>query len=317
MNVEQQETFEAYKRAVFLGSKQLGLNVFKSLFQKTPNLQWLIIHPDDELDERSNLIDFRNFAKEVDLEFYVTNSAKNTSEILQLIKPDIGVVCGWYWLLDKIDLEKIRGGLWGIHNSLLPRYRGGSPLVWSIIQGDEFVGSTIFKISDGLDNGPILHQIKFRMEDSDNISTVLHKIERILISEFPAKWFELISNDVELLTQDEENASYCGQRIIKDGLIDWSKSSKSVNDFIRALVPPYPCAFSFLKGERVEVLESKIHNGIFHGTPGQILKRELKSVVVSCGNNTAIEILKLRVGGIEIPPNQIVKSIGWRFEVSS
>ena len=307
---------EDYKTAVFLGSKQLGLSVFKSIFLKTPNLKWIIIHPDDELDERSKLGEFRDFAKEMGLEFLVTPSAKTTSKILIRINPDIGIVCGWYWLLEEHTLESIRGGLWGIHNSLLPKYRGGSPLVWSILEGDEFVGTTVFRISSGLDSGPILHQIRFRIEDSDDISTALLNIENRLVAELPFKWFELISNKAELTYQDEKNATFCGQRTVEDGLIEWRDNAKTIHNFIRAQAPPYPCAYSFLAGERVEITKSKLFDGIFHGTPGQVLSRNLKSVIVSCGENTAIEILELRVGDVIKDPNQVANSIRLRFKDS-
>jgi methionyl-tRNA formyltransferase len=316
MTLEPRVLNEDYKTAVFLGSKRLGLNIFKSILAQTPNIKWTIIHPDDELDERSKLGDFRNFARETGIELLVSPSAKTASTILHRINPDIGIVCGWYWLLDENILESIKGGLWGIHNSLLPRYRGGSPLVWSILEGDEYVGATVFKISSGLDNGPILHQVRFRMKDTDDISTALLNIENGLVAELPRKWLELISNKVELTHQDEKDATFCGQRSEEDGLIDWGNNARSIHNFIRAQAPPYPSAFSFLAGEKVEILKSKLFDGIFYGTPGQVLSRSSMSIVVSCGENTAIEILELRIGDLVKAPNKVANSIRLRFKDS-
>jgi methionyl-tRNA formyltransferase len=316
MTFKPQVPIQGYKNAVFLGSKDFGLNIFKAIFSQTPNLNWVVLHPEDSSDERSSLSEFRKFANEMNLELLIPSSSTETGKILKRIKADIGIVCGWYWLLNEEVLTSIRGGLWGIHNSLLPKYRGSSPLVWSMMNGDKYVGSTIFKISKGLDDGPILHQIRLEIDDNDDISQVLLKIQRRLVDEIPHRWVDLFINKVKLEYQNENEASFCGQRIADDGLIDWEKDAKTIHNFIRAQAPPYPGAFSFLEGEKVEFLKSRLFDGIFHGSPGQILRRDTISIVVSCGNRTAIEILELRMNGTIKVPNQVANSIRLRFSNS-
>ena len=222
-------------------------------------------------------------------------------------------MCGWYWLFDSSVLHFFDFGLWGIHNSLLPKYRGGAPLVWSIINGDHLVGSTIFKISEGLDDGEILHQVKIKNEFNDDISILLSKIEDKLINDLPHYWRLLLSNTAVLKKQDAYKATYCGQRTNLDGLINWSQGAEDVHNFIRAQVSPYPCAFSYLFEEKIYFLQSKVIKITYYGTPGQILKINNSSVYISCGNETVIEVFKIISCGTVYAANQILNSLRFRL----
>ncbi|WP_217425598.1 methionyl-tRNA formyltransferase, partial [Magnetospirillum sp. SS-4] len=222
-------------------------------------------------------------------------------------------VCGWYRLLDNEILSLAPNGMWGVHNSLLPKYRGGSPLVWSIINGDDTVGSTVFKISEGVDNGEILFQISITNNTNDDIKSLLNKIESALTRELPRKWESLVTGQAQLSIQDENKATYCGQRIEDDGQIDWYKNSKEIHNFIRAQSDPYPCAFTYYKRSKIHILSSNIIEITYHGTPGQVLRRDTDSITVACGNSSAIIITRIRVDNVIYNPNSLITSTTDRF----
>ena len=295
--------------AVFLGSKKLGLAIIKSLIGISPEIKWTIIHPDDSDDPRSNLKDFQTFAKLQKLDLKIVPSSAATKQLLFDIKPDIGIVSGWYTLLDYTTLSYVKKGLWGIHNSLLPKYRGCSPLVWSIINGDLSVGCSVFRISEGMDDGEIAHQVIVDNTSDDDIHSILNKIESKLILELPSVWQTLLFGEGSFISQFESEATYCGQRVACDGLIDWRQPAEYIHNFIKAQSRPYPCAFSYLNGEKVLFLKSRSNELQYFGTPGQVLKRNLDSVLVSCGNNTAIEILRIEVNNKEVNVVDMFRSI--------
>jgi len=301
------------KKAVFLGSKDLGLSILETLCNHSQNIKWTIIHPDDRKDARSNLKGFQSFARTCNLDMMISSSAEMTKQMLADLKPDIGFVCGWYWLLDSEVLSRVPNGLWGIHNSLLPKYRGGAPLVWSIINGDQVVGSSVFKISEGMDDGDILYQIIVENNKEDDASTLLRKIEEKLVAQLPEKWGQLISGIPSLLTQNDDEATYCGQRAEADGLIDWSKTASELYDFIRAQTRPYPCAFSSLNGKTVRFLKSRVHPRKYFGTPGQVLRVNDGPVIISCGGHTALEIIEVFVDGNVALPSSVLKSVQYRL----
>lgn len=307
------DTQQVICHAVFLGSKSLGLNILKSLYSNSPNIKWTIVHPNDSDDARSTLIDFQNFARLCDLDILISASSATTKQILADFKFDIGFVCGWYSLLDSEALSFVPNGLWGIHNSLLPKYRGGSPLVWSIMNGDAFVGSSIFKLTEGMDTGDLLLQVEVENKISDDIQSLLNKIENKLLAELPNKWISLINGEAHLSAQNEQSATYCGQRTEEDGLIKWEKSATEIHNFIKAQSPPYPCAYSFLVENKILFHKSNPSALIYDGTPGQILRRTDTSVLVACGNRTALEILEISVNGKQSIPTTFIRSIKQRF----
>lgn len=302
------------KTCVFLGSKALGLSVLKSLYAHSQHLRWVIIHPDDTSDSRSCLSDFNNFARLCDLDIMVAASASAARQMILDSGADIGFVCGWYWLLDAELLEAVPQGLWGAHNSLLPLYRGNAPLVWSIINGDAEVGCTVFRISRGMDDGQVLHQVRVSNSETETVGSLLPKIEERLLEELPSKWAALLDGQADLRNQDETAATYCGMRTPDDGLIDWKKPAREVHDFIRAQSDPYPCAFSYLSGEKVCFVKSRVFPATFFGTPGQVLQRNKDSVLIACGRNTALEVLAVRMKDQDVMPSQAIRSLKSRFD---
>jgi len=243
----------------------------------------------------------------------VCPSASAAHARINEIRPDIGFVCGWYWLLDASTLGLVRSGLWGIHNSLLPKYRGGAPLVWAIMNGDRVVGSTVFRISSGMDDGPVLHQVRVSLRQEQTVADALTLIEQKLLEELPAKWKQLLRGTPSVRAQREKNATYCGQRTEEDGAIDWHASASKIHNFIRAQTPPYPGAFSYWQKERITILRSKVFAGTYFGTPGQILRRTHEALIVACGENTAIEILLVSMQGQKRIASEIITSVRERF----
>lgn len=304
------------KKAVFLGSKKLGLEIFRLLHEISSGVEWLVLHPNDISDVRSFEGFFLTYCQEKNINFQSVKKVSEAKAAVEEFRPTIGFVSGWYWLLDNQFLSYFNSGLWGLHNSLLPKYRGCSPLVWSIINGDSEVGATLFKISNGMDDGDMAHQFVVTNSSEDNISSILNKIEAIVIRDLPLIWPGLLNNSIALVKQDSSRATYCSQRTPEDGIINWNKNANEIHNFIRAQSPPYPCAFSYLCDKKLSLCESIVYDGVFFGSPGQIIRRSENYVIVSCGSNSAIEIRSIHVDDEKIPSGKIIKSIKNRFNNS-
>ena len=249
-----------------------------------------------------------------DLNLLIANSRAASTEMLRDFAPDVVFVCGWYWLIEKSALDRVPLGVFGIHNSLLPKYRGGAPLVWSIINGDPVLGASVFRFATGIDDGDILLQVRVMNEPYDNVATILEKIETALLMELPSSWKNLLKESATLSKQDEASATYCGQRLPEDRLIDWRNDARKIHDFIRAQSPPYPGAFSYLGGNKVTVLRTELDRRVFYGTPGQVLLRQEPNLLVACGSCTALLICELSVDDVVYVPSQLVRSISGRFD---
>jgi methionyl-tRNA formyltransferase len=225
------------------------------------------------------------------------------------------MVCGWYWLLDAETVSVAPMGFYGVHTSLLPEYRGGSPLIWSIINGDAEVGATVFRLASGVDDGEILHQVRVLNLAEDNVGTILEKIERGMVDTLPAKWRLLLAGRAELMQQDHARATFCGQRAPRDGRIDWTLPATRVHNFIRAQTAPYPGAFDHLDGKKIVFLKTAVDDRHYFGTPGQVLQRSKNNVLISCGSSSAISVLELEVDGSRVSPSKALPSVTSRLGI--
>ena len=295
-------------RAWFLGSKGFGLSVAQILVASSVDVSWTLVHPDDRADSRSALPSFEAFAQKIGAKFTVTDQPEVLQTLFSESGAEIAVVCGWYRLLAQQFIERFPLGVFGLHNSLLPKYRGGAPLVWSIFEGEPIIGSTFFKIGRGMDDGPIALQIKVTNNHEDHIGSLLGKIETQLLAQMGPVFANLMHGKAALQAQDESQATYCGLRRPCDGEIDWSWTAQRVHNFVRAQSDPYPGAFTWNEVKRISVLSGRPDTRRFFGTPGQVLERSSNGVVIACGESTAFIVQRTRIGNQGISPHHALTS---------
>jgi len=145
-----------------------------------------------------------------------------------------------------------------MHASLLPKYRGGAPLVWAMINGEEKSGLTFFYLEDGVDNGDVISQKEISIEESDYISDLIDKTTAAALEIIDESIPSLAENRAPRIRQDESQATYVPQRKPEDGKIDWSWDARRIKNFIRAQSKPYPGAFTEINGKKVTIWNADI-----------------------------------------------------------
>ena len=299
--------------AVFLGSKKFGLNLFKTLYETDSTISWTVLCPPDLNDTRTYFSEFQEYAKMKNLDLLTPNSPAMIEQYVLDNKPDVMVVCGYYRLLSERLLDNVTLGVWGIHNSLLPKYRGGSPLVWQLINREKVIGSSLFKFSSGMDDGVILDQVKIENADTMTIGEASDSIEQAWISKVPNIWKDFCKGNINPVAQNNSEASYCAQRQESDGLIDWARNAKDVDAFIRAQDLPYPRAFFKIDEKIVRVVNHSVDARKIYGACGQVFQIIDNRVVICCGDSTAIQISKVLIDGKVVDASQILHSIKIRL----
>lgn len=276
--------------AVFMGSKPFGLAILKALVTAEPSLKWQIIHPDDTPDPRSNFLAFQEFSEEAGVPLTRVQNRGEAERLIAASVYDVGFVCGWYWLLADDIVGPDAPPVYGIHNSLLPRYRGGAPLVWSIMNGEPEVGGSLFRLTSGMDDGDIALQVKVPVTQDSDIKSILKQIELAFLEGIPTVWQEIVSGRANLTKQNHSLATYCAQRRPEDGQVNWSDYAQNIHDFIRAQSEPYPCAFTFCDANKIYLDRSEVFPACYCGRPGQIVERKPTAITVIAGGSTAIRI---------------------------
>ena len=195
---------------------------------------------------------------------------------LNRCRPDLVLVLGWYYMIPKKARKMPKFGTLGIHASLLPKYRGGAPIPWAIINGETKTGVTLFSIEDGVDNGDIVAQESFSIEEYDDCRTVYNKATKASLEILREYLPKITGEKVRYTKQREDEASYFPQRSPEDGEIDWSDSTKSIYNFVRAQTRPYPGAFSFIGGRKVMIWSVRKASKLVtrRMPPGRVLKIE-------------------------------------------
>jgi methionyl-tRNA formyltransferase len=138
-----------------------------------------------------------------------------------------------------------------VHGGLLPEYRGGHVMNWAIANGELETGVTLAHLDAGIDTGPVIAQRRFPIEWHDDAASIRERLKRegqILLETW---WAAIESGTAPRAAQDESKARYYRMRAVDDGLVDWTQSSVAIYNLVRALVAPWPGAFSTIDGTRV------------------------------------------------------------------
>ena len=173
-------------------------------------------------------------------------------------RPELFVVMGWYHLIPARVRALAPLGAVGIHWSLLPKYRGGSPLVWAIINGETETGASLFYMEDRIDAGKIVAQASVPIAAHEIVGDLIEKlnaISRKLVSEHVPR---ILNGTAAAWEQDESAATFFPPRAPEDGRIDWQWPARRVYDFIRAQTLPYPCAFTHHVGHKIKIVRATL-----------------------------------------------------------
>ncbi len=176
---------------------------------------------------------------------------------VEALKPDILVVFAFGKIFGPKFLSLFKMGGINVHPSLLPKYRGSSPILSAILNGDKESGITVQKVALKMDTGDILKQISFPLtgtETTGSLSGYVARESAPLVAEV-LKCME--RGCIEPVPQDESAATYCTMISKDDGLIDWNESCGVIERKIRAF-DPWPGSFTFLGDKKLNILKAHI-----------------------------------------------------------
>ena len=196
-------------------------------------------------------------------------------EPLRALRPDLIFVSGWYHLLPGAMLAIPQQGIIGLHPSLLPKYRGGAPLTWAIINGETQAGITLFHLGRGVDDGDIIGQERVAIGPDDTIATVYEQVNQSAVRLVRAMVPRLRQGTAPRIPQDASQASVFPQRAPEDGVIDWSWPARRIHDWVRAQTRPYPGAYTSLDDQRWMIWSTAVLDGpeaLPHAPPGSIVR---------------------------------------------
>ncbi len=214
-------------------------------------------------------------------------------EDLKNLAPDLMITCAFGQILSKEILDIPKMGVINIHASLLPKYRGASPIHYAILNGDTQTGITIMKTDVGIDTGDVMFSEKLTIGDNETCGQLFHRLS-ILGADCIEKALDLIDNNKAVFTpQDDKKATFTKIIVKQDALIDWKKSAKEVFNQVRAFNPS-PIAYTFYNEEPFKVYECEVCDG--NGKAGEVIAND-KQLIVACGEGAVKLKIVQKAGG--------------------
>lgn len=221
---------------------------------------------------------------------------KQNIEELEKYEADVIVVAAFGQILPKEVLDMPKYGCINVHASLLPKYRGASPIQWAILNGDDETGVTTMQMDIGLDDGDILLQKKVPISSEDTGGSLFDKLSKVGADLLVETLHRIEKNDIVRIPQDDEKATHVGL-IKKDfGILSFDEENKYILNKIRAL-NPWPSAFTFYKDKMVKIWKAKSVSFNNKGYEYGDLVVENKDELLVVTRNGAISILELQEEG--------------------
>jgi len=218
-------------------------------------------------------------------------------EELRSFNADIFVTCAYGQILSQEIIDIPEHGIINIHASLLPKYRGAAPIQWSIINGDRYTGVTIMKTEAGVDTGDMLLQKSVEIGERETAGELFDRLS-VLGADLIVEALDVIeAGQAKYVPQDNALATHVKMLSKEDGLIDWSRSARTVFNLVRGM-SPWPCAFTKYNGKTIKIWGVEIYredggNERF----GEVLTSDIKAgITVSCGTGS-IKITELQLEG--------------------
>jgi methionyl-tRNA formyltransferase len=172
-------------------------------------------------------------------------------------------------------------------------------------------------MDDELDAGDIVVQRAVAVEPTDTATDLFHKTVDLIAPVTVGALGRIAAGETEFTKQDRSQASFFHKRSAEDIRIDWSWPAEDLERLVRAQSAPYPSAFTYHKGKRLEILAAVVSEGRYGGTPGRIFYREGDGVVIVAGadarngRNHGLAITRVRTeDGEEIPATDYFRSMG-------
>jgi UDP-4-amino-4-deoxy-L-arabinose formyltransferase/UDP-glucuronic acid dehydrogenase (UDP-4-keto-hexauronic acid decarboxylating) len=205
---------------------------------------------------------------------------------------DLMFAVSWRFMVPAKVYQRPRLGTFVFHDSLLPTYRGFSPTVWSIINGEDHTGVTLFEIADGVDEGDIIAQQSVPIAPDDTIAVVMERVTQTYLDILAQNLENLLMNKVLRHPQNHDLATYTCKRLPEDNRIDWTAPTAAIFNLIRATTAPYPGAYAYLGDQKLRVWSAKRLLNARHyvgAIPGRVVEIQSgKGAIVLTGDGSIL-----------------------------
>ncbi|KPJ22564.1 methionyl-tRNA formyltransferase [Streptococcus phocae] len=303
-------------KIIFMGTPEFSATVLRGLLQDPSyDIVAVVTQPDRAVGRKKEIkmTPVKELALEHGLHVFQPEKLSGSQEMTDIMAlgADGIITAAFGQFLPTSLLNAVAFSL-NVHASLLPKYRGGAPIHYAIINGEAEAGVTIMEMVKEMDAGDMVSKASTAILDSDNVGTLFEKLAIIgrdlLLETLPA----YLSGELKATPQDASQATFSPNITPEEERLDWSKPSRDVFNHIRGM-NPWPVAHTLLDGQRFKIYEADQADG--SGAPGQIIEKTKKALVVAAGTGAIALRVVQPAGKPKMSITDFLNGIGRKLEV--
>ncbi|HES8889364.1 TPA: methionyl-tRNA formyltransferase [Streptococcus pyogenes] len=303
-------------KLLFMGTPQFSATVLKGLLDNPAyEILGVVTQPDRAVGRKKDIkvTPVKQLALEHGISIYQPEKLSGSQELIEIMElgADGIITAAFGQFLPTILLDSVSFAI-NVHASLLPKYRGGAPIHYAIMNGDKEAGVTIMEMIKEMDAGDMVAKASTPILETDNVGTLFEKLAIIgrdlLLDSLPA----YLSGELKPIPQDHSQATFSPNISPEQEKLDWTMSDQEVFNHIRGM-NPWPVAHTFLEGQHLKIYEAQLAEG--EGLPGQVIVKTKKSLVIAAGQGALSLLVVQPAGKPKMAIADFLNGLGRKLEV--
>lgn len=287
-------------KLVFMGTPAFSLPILEGLLEEGYEVVAVVTQPDRPVGRKKIITPtpVKEAAVKHGLLVLQPEKISGSEEMEKIIalQPDVIITAAFGQFLPEKLLQAPVHGAINVHASLLPKYRGGAPVHYSIINGEKETGVTIMEMIKKMDAGGIYAQESLPITKQDDVGTMFEKLsalgKQLLLKTLP----DILNGNLSPRPQDESKVTFSPNITREQEAIDWNKTAEEIDNQVRGM-RPWPIAFTTYEQTRWKLLNVEALAEKTTAEPGTIIKKDKKNLWIACGKQTVLAIKELQPAG--------------------
>lgn len=287
-------------KIVFMGTPAFSVPILEGILAEGYEVAAVVTQPDRPVGRKKVVTPppVKEAALKHGLKVLQPEKISGSPEMAEVIElqPDLIITAAFGQFLPVKLLEAAKIGAYNVHASLLPKYRGGAPVHYAIINGDQETGISIIEMVKKMDAGSIYAQSEVAITPQDDVGTMFDKLSLsgrdLLLETLP----DLIAGELQGIPQAEEEVTFSPNISREQEAIDWQKTAHLVDCQVRGM-RPWPIAFTTYQGSRWKLWDVAVLDETTTAVPGTIIAKDKKHLKIACGEGTVLAIKELQPAG--------------------
>ncbi|WP_298627786.1 methionyl-tRNA formyltransferase [uncultured Legionella sp.] len=293
---------------VFAGTPEFGLPCLEALSQSSHHISAIYTQPDRPAGRgrklQASAVKEWALAHHIEVFQPLNFKSQETIDELAALKPDVMIVIAYGLILPRAVLETPRLGCINVHASLLPRWRGASPIQHAVLYGDTTSGVTLMQMDVGMDTGAMLSKAECPITPDDTAGSLHDKLAQISAEPLLAVIDALAKHQTQPEEQNNELATYAGKISKEDARINWHDPAEAIDCKVRAF-NPWPIAYTEFGDELLRIHQARPVDTEHEELPGTVLSIDKSGMLVATGKKA------LLIERIQFPGGKAISITDW------